>query len=74
MQLFKDKKQKCVKCDEEFVLKGGEQAFFLKKGLALPVKCKKCRRKRKKVVRKMNRLKSRTTKVTEEVSMQIVDA
>ncbi len=47
MELFNEKIVKCADCKSNFDLSAGEQAFFAKKGLSEPKRCKACRKKRK---------------------------
>jgi len=44
---IKDKQIKCLDCGEEFTFTGGEQKYFITKGLSLPKRCLDCRAKRK---------------------------
>lgn len=38
---------KCKDCGEEFTISNGEKEWYEKKGLALPARCRPCRKKRK---------------------------
>ncbi len=44
---LKDKRLKCVDCEESFIFSSGEQLYFASKKLSVPKRCPGCRRKRR---------------------------
>ena len=44
---FEDKVLRCIDCEEDFIWKAGEQAFFASKELSTPKRCYVCRKARK---------------------------
>lgn len=46
--MAKDKEMTCKDCGETFTITAGEQEFYENRDLALPKRCRKCRRLRKK--------------------------
>jgi hypothetical protein len=48
--VFEDKELTCIDCGHEFIYEAGEQAFFYSKQLSTPLRCRPCRKLRKRAL------------------------
>ena len=53
---MKDKKIICQDCDKSFIFSIKDQKFYERMGFSAPIRCKECRKKRKKYIEFRDRM------------------